>query len=633
MSESRRLRIGVWLELPLSSPLRGDETFAQLFNLVKNVADQDRADWLFAIPVWAKEPLQRMLAEHKIRPESCEFLLSRSAVPLLARARLGMARNDPSNPNAATGLFGKFRLVKRARSLAARVASMSRMKLAVAAAACLLAAGAFVIAGLGLSFAFAMPIVAFCLLALFARSRFAISIVATSSIKLALAAAVLSLVALATGILFIMRFTDGVAIAVALGVGASVFGGGILAIVRRRHIASTVMADLPFLEATKKKVRFARSVLGRVRRKVGSKLHNLLHDHEMNLLERAAAKRNDVDLWYLPHLGFSRARRLNKPIVVAVADLVHVDFPTAVPWGIVLPETECIRELVAAAALVVSQSEYVRREHVVGFLGKPLEQTVAIPRAPASLAAILEPSTATCGGRSRDGALFQIRSFLRGKYPNPSWAPAMPEGYLRDFPFDEAPFLFVSSRIRPHKNFLNLFRAFETVLRTHRRSLKLFMTGNLDEPRQQPLRDFLLARRLEHDVISLPRMPTDALAAFHHLAALTVVPSLFAAAFPSAFSESVSVETPIVMSSNPTTREVIPTELQTRMLFDPYDVDSIAAAILHGLDHREELLVRQKALNVALHRRTRENVVDEYLAAFAEACRPKEASTPFRKAA
>ena len=306
------------------------------------VADQDRADWLFAIPVWAKEPLQRMLAEHKIRPESCEFLLSRSAVPLLARARLGMARNDPSNPNAATGLFGKFRLVKHARTLAARVAAMSRMKLAVAAAACLLAAGAFVIAGLGLSFAFAMPIVAFCLLALFARSRFAISIVATSSIKLALAAAVLSLVALATGIHFIMRFTDGVAIAVALalGVGASVFGGGILAIVRRRHIASTVMADLPFLETTKKKVRFARSVLGRVRRKVGSKLHNLLHDHEMNLLERAAAKRNDVDLWYLPHLGFSRARRLNQPIVVAVADLVHVDFPTAVPWDIVLPETQ-----------------------------------------------------------------------------------------------------------------------------------------------------------------------------------------------------------------------------------------------------------------------------------------------------
>jgi hypothetical protein len=176
----------------------------------------------------------------------------------------------------------------------------------------------------------------------------------------------------------------------------------------------------------------------------------------------------------------------------------------------------------------------------------------------------------------------------------------------------------VSSQIRPYKNYLNLFRAFEIVLRRKHRNVKLFLTGRMDfdTPDTVALRDFIKDAHLDLDILAVPDLPPEVHTAFYHLARLTVVPTLFEGGFPFPFTESLSVDTPAVMSSIPVTRETLPPDLAEVMLFDPYDVDSMVERIDWGLTHRQELLVRQKQFYKQLRSRTWDKVLEEYLAVF-----------------
>ena len=567
MPENRRMRIGVWLELPVSPHLRGEGTFDLLMNLVKNSSDRNLADWVFAVPVWAKDSLRDLLDEHKIRSDSREILLSGCRVSVLATSRLF------SDQPRGLGIFGRTKAAAWAVLPMIRNSKPARW--------------------------------------LATRS------VATSRMTVIAAAAVLALVGAATGGYFLLRFAVPAAIGIAF----------VAACLRRRRVASWLLAhgaDFPPARVLGKIIDCANSIFGRAARRAEAKARNLLHRRELTLLHRVASRRDDIDVWYVPHPGCGFAGLPRKRIVVAIPDLLYAEFATLYPSERIASETARIRGLVDAADRVISFSEYVRREHVVGFLGKPRERTAVIAHAPESIAESMRPATRMCGGRSRDAALFVIWSFVRLNSPKPDRAAAIPADYLRNFPFDEAPFLFTSSRNRPHDNFLCLLEAFELVLRRHHRSLKLFTTDAMNDD----LHRFLAARRLELDVISVPHPPNEVRAAFHHLAALTVAPTLFDGAFPSPFSESVSMGTPIVMSSIPATREVVPGELGRRMLFDPHDPKSIAAAILRGLDHRDELLQSQQRLAAALSRRTWDDVADEYLTVFREACRREEVAAP-----
>jgi hypothetical protein len=64
--------------------------------------------------------------------------------------------------------------------------------------------------------------------------------------------------------------------------------------------------------------------------------------------------------------------------------------------------------------------------------------------------------------------------------------------------------------------------------------------------------------------------------------------------FPFPFTESLSVDTPVLMSSIPVTRETLPPDLARFTLFDPYHVNDIADRIAWGVLHRQELLAKQK---------------------------------------
>jgi glycosyltransferase involved in cell wall biosynthesis len=349
--------------------------------------------------------------------------------------------------------------------------------------------------------------------------------------------------------------------------------------------------------------------------------HTAVVEDEFRLLARAAHARTDVPVWYVLHPGNVQAREIGRPIVVAVPDFVYADFPTVFADYIKPEVIERIGDLVGHAHAMVTYSDYVRQAHVVRHLGRELEATYVIPHAAMDLRPHLTGAIKQYDGRSRPAALALARDFVRSEFRAPSWTHNLPASYLRSFPFDEVDFLFVSSQIRPHKNYLNLFRAFEIVLRRKHLNLKLFFTGRMNDetPTTAILRDFVGRAHLELDIISIPGMPPEVHAAFYHLAKLTVVPTLFEGGFPFPFTESLSVDTPALMSSIPVTRETVPPDLARVTLFDPYDVNDIADRIAWGVCHRQELLTMQKPFYAMLRRRTWDRVLEEYLDVFRQA--------------
>jgi glycosyltransferase involved in cell wall biosynthesis len=88
-----------------------------------------------------------------------------------------------------------------------------------------------------------------------------------------------------------------------------------------------------------------------------------------------------------------------------------------------------------------------------------------------------------------------------------------------------------------------------------------------------------------------------------------------AGCLPAAFSEAVALGTPVAMAGSPATRETLTAdELATAEYFDAErSVDGIASAILHALDHRDEVRARQQAILARLANRTWDDVAADML--------------------
>lgn len=329
---------------------------------------------------------------------------------------------------------------------------------------------------------------------------------------------------------------------------------------------------------------------------------------ELERLTRRCQARRDIAAWLVPFPGSVHAAGLHAPLVVAVPDLVYVDFPTRFPPAAVEILDAKVRTLAKRAAAMVSYCEHVRSSHVVRHLGVAPERAHVIVnapmQAPTGISANPPPDVRTAA------AAVLANHFRRHSQQDAEFPPG--SEYLVDFPFAEVDFLFVSSQVRPHKNYLNLMRAFALLLRRKRMPVKLFFTGRWADD-TAGMRELASTQRLWLDVVSVPDLPPDVHEAFYRLAAVTVVPTLFEGGFPFPFGESMSVGTPVVMSSIPVTREVVPPDLAPLMLFDPYDPGDIAEKMAWALDHRQELAERQQALYDNLRHRTWNDVAQEYL--------------------
>src|SRR6185503_1072578 len=97
-------------------------------------------------------------------------------------------------------------------------------------------------------------------------------------------------------------------------------------------------------------------------------------------------------------------------------------------------------------------------------------------------------------------------------------------------------------------------KAYEYLLRKRFIGHKLILTGHAD--RYPPVQQFIVKHALEKDVLCVPGLNIEELAALYKLADLAVNPSFSEGGCPFTFAEALSVGTPVVMAKIAVTEEV-----------------------------------------------------------------------------
>jgi glycosyltransferase involved in cell wall biosynthesis len=343
------------------------------------------------------------------------------------------------------------------------------------------------------------------------------------------------------------------------------------------------------------------------RMRVRATVRRYLFAHQYGALARRA-NQLDVDAWLVTHPTAVNATRLRAPIVSIVPDLMYSEIPAYFSPAWAAEADRAARRLVEAADAVITYSTHVATRHVSQHAGKDPRRVHVVPHAP--LLSVQDAAKTTAAQAA--GA---IARFLD--------ACDAARGAVATRRFHDAPYLFVTTMTRAHKNLVNLFKAFARLTDWRSRGLKLVMTGSLDAWIDGALlREHLVRLGLEQDVVSVPALPTAIHSACLRLARLTVVPSLFEGGFPFPFSESMAHGTPVVMSAIPVTLEHVPPSMRARILFDPHDVEAMARQIKWGLTHRDELLTIEWPLFDEFNRRTWHSVAAEYLGVVRSVLRP-----------
>lgn len=347
------------------------------------------------------------------------------------------------------------------------------------------------------------------------------------------------------------------------------------------------------------------------------KIYQSMIQTEFETLSRKASQQKDVDIWFFLHPNNTyHHEKFKTPIILAVPDIVYLDFPTTFAREItdIVEAHSTIEKMVDKADAVITYSEYVKENHLVKPDYMAPEKVHVIPHAAIDLKYLLSPKQEMNVESMKYRARWIIKNYLK-KVPV---QPGNPDRrYLQSLPFGEFDYIFVSSQTRPHKNHFSMIKAYEILLREKYCNAKLIFTG-LFTPEMQ---NYIALKKLNLDVISLNALPPKVHAGFYACARLAVAPTLFEGGFPFVFSEALSVQTPVVMSDIPAVREILSDEQREEICFDPYDLDSMVDRIAWALEHHDQLLDLETAIFEKLKQRTWDQVASEYLCVFMETIR------------
>jgi glycosyltransferase involved in cell wall biosynthesis len=350
---------------------------------------------------------------------------------------------------------------------------------------------------------------------------------------------------------------------------------------------------------------------------VGRVLYTKMIDLEFQNLSKAANKNKQIDGWFIPYPRNVHIADLEKPVIVAVPDLVYLDFPSN--FAKEFPELNNahgeIVDTIHKASSIITYSEYVKDNHLLNHRLKTAEHIDVIPHAPIDIRGQITNWDWVEIKDLKYKAAINIKNYLEKNQvgSDSEWE------YLQSLPFGEFDYLFVSSQTRPHKNHLNTLKAFRNLLRESYRNTKLIFTGQISPEMQS----FIDEEKLHFDVLSIPKIPPREHASFFACARLVIVPTLFEGGFPFVFSEALSVGTPVLISNIPVVKEVLPEELQEIACFDPYDIQDMTQRMEWALDNSDRLFTEeQKVLNDQCQR-TWDDVAKEYAAVFKNTSRSK----------
>ena len=257
---------------------------------------------------------------------------------------------------------------------------------------------------------------------------------------------------------------------------------------------------------------------------------------------------------------------------------------------------QVLRRLTGAAVAVVAPSRRVA-DAAAGALGG--EACRVIPPAPLSVS----PEAA-----SEEVGRLRLAEELRELFSAGVRAPL--HRHFCDFPFERADCVVaVPAGGDPGP----LLAAFAMVLRRHRRNLMLVIDGRL--PRGEGPLDEVERLGLSFDLAEAAGLSEVGRARLLRHARAVVVADGDGGCLPAAFSEAVALGTPVVMARSPAIGETLTDDGRAVAEYVGPEgrVDGLARAILHALDHRDEVLARQRAMLARLAARTWADVAAEML--------------------
>lgn len=283
--------------------------------------------------------------------------------------------------------------------------------------------------------------------------------------------------------------------------------------------------------------------------------------------------------WIVLPAETAAARRLPGPKILDLGGASSVRGPT-------------VSRLARAAVAVVAPSRQVADLGADDIAGRPCHVI-----RPAPLPFVVAP---TSEEESRRRLADDLRRLFAGDEKRP------PHRHFCDFPFERVEYLVAASPAGQHGP---LLPAYASLLRRHRRNLKLLFDGRL--PRGDAVSDEVESLGLPFDVAATAGLGEAARGRLLRHALAVVVADGDAGCLPAVFSEAVAAGTPVVMGRLAATREVLmPEELAAAEYFDvPGEPAGVARAILHAVDHHDAVLARQRAILARLTTRTWADVV------------------------
>jgi len=261
------------------------------------------------------------------------------------------------------------------------------------------------------------------------------------------------------------------------------------------------------------------------------------HKFHLRLADSFAAE--DILLAPIYSLALLHSR---KPFAFALHDLQEKYYPANFSWWQRAWRDNTNRTLLARAARVICESEYVRAD-IVRFYGTP-EERIAVMPAP--------PQEQFVSESSRE-FLDSVRRRL-----------ALPER-----------FLFYPAQFWPHKNHLRLIEAFGEVVR-ERPGVRLVLTGRKHSHDYDNVMATIERLGLNEQILILGYIDAGDLRAIYRLATALVMPSLFESVSIPVY-EAFQMGTPVATSNILTLPEQVG---DAGLLFDPTSVASIKEAVL-----------------------------------------------------
>lgn len=321
------------------------------------------------------------------------------------------------------------------------------------------------------------------------------------------------------------------------------------------------------------------------------------------------------DVWFVPTLFWPEAAEINTLTVFTAPDMVTTQFPFPfAEWGGGAAATNNCARTIENGQYFITYCDFIKKDLLMRQFGKEDDHVRSIAHVNNSSLDYVNITSKNVDYRT-DASRSINEEFCRELlFQLPQYSTQ--QAFLEGFDFSNVQYVFYASQHRPHKNILNLIRAYEYLLRTRQVNFKLFMTCDLDAA--EGISSFIAGHGLEHDVISFKRVPVQLLSALYQCATLVVNPTLYEGGFLTfTLGEGMSVGTPSIMSRIPQVTDMIPEVYpMDYILFDPHNYMDIAQKILFGVENAAQLYQDELVMYHDLEVRTGPVVARDYIKAF-----------------